>query len=157
MTTTMKSKPQPITFSKITKAISNYLRENYPEVEDRIYLQYPESNFTMPAFVLRTSGGNYRSRISQGYASRGIAYERFTLEYYSLDIADIQQVAYELRVLMNTVVADDGDRYRCYNKNAMIAITENHVSLTFRVNSEPFVEDEPLPKMTSLDLQENIY
>lgn len=143
-----------LNFGKVTKAISNFIRKQYPGCP--IYLQYPESNFEMPSFVLRTSGGNMRPRISQDCLYRGITNERFTLEFYSLDIAEIQQVAFELRVLLDVVEADDGTKYRCITKNSMVAITENHVSLTFRVNLLPYIKKEPLPKMTNLSIQQEV-
>lgn len=145
---------KPITFNKVTKAISNFLREQYPDC--KCYLQYPESHFEMPCFVLRTSGGNVRPRIRNDKRFRGITYERFTLEFYSEDIAEIQQVGYELRILLDIVEADDGEKFLCYNKNAMTALTENHVSLTFRVHTEPYVDNEPLPQMTDLILDTHI-
>lgn len=150
------SNDKPISFGKIAKAISNFLRQQYPQYKDRIYLQYPESELELPCFVLRTSGGNVRPRISQEKYYRGVSYERFTLEFYSLDIAEIQQIGFELRFLLHIVEADDGEKYLCYNKNAMTALTENHVSFTFRVRTTPYVNSEPLPTIDEFSIQENL-
>lgn len=149
------SKPVEINFGKIRKAIVKRLRELYPDY--KVYPNYPESNFDMPCFVLRTTGGNLRKRITQDKQIRGISYERFTLEFYSLDVYELQKVSYELRLYLEEVETDDGVLYRCFNKNTMMALTENHVSLTFRIMTEPYIEKEPLPKMMSLDIGEEIY
>lgn len=143
-----------INFAKIMKAISKRLHELYPDY--KVYSKYPESNFTMPCFVVRTTGGNLQRRIRQDKELRGITNERFTLEFFSLDVYELQKVGYELRLYLDTVETDDGDLYRCLGKNTMMALTENHVSLTFRIRTEPYIEKEPIPKMTNLDLQEDI-
>lgn len=144
-----------INFAKLMKALSKRLRELYPDY--KVYAAYPESNFEMPCFVVRTTGGNLQRRITQDKSLRGLSNERFTLEFYSLDPYELQKVSYELRVYLDTVETDDGDLYRCYGKNTMMALTENHVSITFRMRTQPYIEKEPIPKMTELYHTENIY
>lgn len=145
--------PTQISFSKINKAIAKRIREFYPDYP--VYNDYPESNMNLPCFVLKTSGGNLRKRLNQeGKDLRGIAYERFTLEFFSVDIAELQDVGYELRVLLDTVETDDGELYRCTGKNVIFGLTENHTSLTFRVRSEPYIEKDPDPRMTSLNFND---
>ena len=140
---------------QLMKALSKFLRENFPDVE-RVYYNYPEQDLKPPCFVVRTTGGNMRRRIRQGRKIRGITYERFTIEYYSLDMLDIYDVGYQLKGLLDLIETDDGEYFRCYNKKIMNAITENHFSLTFNIKTEPYVEGEPLIKMTSLDLDQRI-
>lgn len=146
-----KNNPE-ISFSKINKAVAKRLREVYPDY--KIYPRYPESNFDMPCFVIRTTGGNLRKKISQGKPIMGISFERYTVEFYSLDVTEIQKVNFEIRLLLDEVVTDDGEVYRCYNKNTMMALTENHVSYTFRIQTQPYLENEPLLRMTNLEMKE---
>lgn len=145
---------KPFTFNKLTKAIAMRVRELYPGI--RVHLEYPESGLELPCFVLRTTGGNLRRRISQDKQIRSISNERFSLEFYSLNVAELQQIGYEIRLLLDVVKDDDGVLYRCFQKNSMMAITENHVVLTFRVQTEPYVEKDPEEKMISLDLSERL-
>lgn len=140
---------------QLMKALSRFLRENFPEYK-RVYDSYPEQDLQPPCWVIRTTGGNLRRRIRNDKQLRGISYERFTIEFYSTDILEVYDVGYKLKVLLDTVQTDNGDLYRCYNKNIMAAITENHFSMTFNIRTEPYVEEEPLIKMTSLDLSESL-
>lgn len=141
---------------QLMKALSKFLRENFPEYAEFVYCNYPSQELNPPCFVVRTTGGNLRRRIRQGKIMRGISYERFTIEFYSMDILEIYDVGYRLKVMLDTVETDDGELHRCYNKNVMTAITENHFSLTFNIMTEPYMEAEPLIKMTSLDLDERL-
>lgn len=140
---------------KLMKALSKFLRANFPEYE-RVYNNYPEQDLNPPCFVIRNTGGNLRRRIRQEKAIRGVSYERFTIEFYSTDILEVYDVGYQLKVILDTIETDDGLKFRCINKNAMNAITENHVSLTFNIITTPYVEGEPLIKMTSLDLDQQL-
>lgn len=140
--------------AQLMKAISKFLRANFPDFP--VYNQYPEEGLKLPCFVVRTTGGNLRRRIRNDYARRGISYERFTIEFYSLDINEIVGMGYDLRILLDTIEVDNGDTYRCYNKNAMVAISENHVSITFNIRTEPYMESEPLTKMNDLDFNEYV-
>lgn len=137
------------------KALSKFLRELYPDYP--VYRQYPEEGFEMPCFVVRSTGGNLKRRIRQDKSRRGISFERFTIEFYSLDITEIVSMGYDLRILLDTIEVENGDLFRCYNKNAMVALTENHVSLTFNIRTTPYIDSEPLPRMTNLDLDQKLY
>lgn len=141
--------------AQLLKALSKFLRKMYPEYP--VYRQYPEEGLELPCFVVRSTGGNLKRRIRQTMSRRGISFERFTIEFYSLDITEITSMGYDLRILLDTIELDNGDLYRCYNKNAMVAISENHVSLTFNIRTLPYIEDEPLPLMENLDLDQRFY
>lgn len=155
MTESMQNRmsDKPFKYSDLTEAIAKFLVNEYGYP---VYREYPEEGLEMPCFVLRTSGGNNRPRIRQGYAQRYITYERMTLEFYTMDIVQLHDMAYELRMILDVVETDNGNKYRCYNKNAMLAITEHHVSLTFRVHTEPYIENEPDPRMLSLNIDEKL-
>lgn len=141
---------------QLMKALSKFIRATFPEYAKRVYVNYPEQELELPCFVIRTTGGNVRKRISQGKALRALTYERFTIEFYSMDILEIYDVGYQLKVLLDVIETDNYGAFRCYNKNEMTALTENHVSITFNIRTEPYVEGEPLIKMTSLDLDERL-
>ena len=136
------------------KAMSKFLRENYPKYP--VFNDYPEEGLIPPCFIIRTTGGNLRRRIRQDKQIRGISYERFTIEFYSLDVNELLEMEYELRMILDLIELDNGDLYRCYNKNTMMAITENHFSLTFNVRTSPYVDDKPLTRMNSLDFNEHV-
>ena len=138
---------------QLMKAMSKYLREHYPEYP--VYNNYPEE-MELPCFIVRTTGGNLRRRIRQTQVLRGLSIERFTIEFYSLDVNELLRVEYELRVLLDTIEVDNGDLYRCYNKNTMMALTEQHFSLTFNIRTTPYVNDKPLTKMNDLDFNEYV-
>lgn len=140
---------------QILKALSKFLRANFPEYK-RVYNNYPEQDLQPPCWVIRTTGGNMRRRIRQQKAIRGITYERFTIEFYSTDMLEVYDVGYQLKVILDVIEDDNGNKFRCYNKNIMNAITENHFSLTFNIMTLPYVEGEPLIKLTSLDLEEEV-
>ena len=140
--------------AQLMKALSKFLRGQFPNYP--VYRQYPEEGFEMPCFVVRSTGGNLRRRIRQDKSRRGISFERFTIEFYSLDITEIVSMGYDLRILLDTIEVDNGDLYRCYNKNAMVALTENHVSLTFNIRTTPYIESEPLPKIETIDFKEEL-
>ena len=97
-----------------------------------------------------------RRRITQQRKVRGLTYERFTIEFYSLDMLEVYDVGYRLKVILDLIETDDGELFRCYNKNIANSITENHFSLMFNIKTEPYVEGEPLIKMTSLDLDQKL-
>ena len=141
---------------QLMKALSKFLRATFPDLAHRVYYNYPEQDLDPPCFVIRTTGGNLKRRIKQDKQLRGISYERFTIEFYSMDILEIYDVGYQLKVLLDEIEIDNGDLYRCYNKNVMTALTENHFSMTFNIMTEPYVEKEPLIRMTSLDLDQQL-
>lgn len=142
---------------QLLKAMSKFLRETFPEYGNQIFYDYPEESFKPPCFVIRHTGGNLRRRIRNNMKLKGVTYERFTLEFYSLDPLEVMDVSYQIKVLMDTVEVDNGNLYRCYNKNVMMALSENHASITFNIRTDPYVESEPLTRMTSLDLTETIH
>lgn len=142
---------------QLLKALSKFLRATFPEYGENIFYDYPEEDFKPPCFVIRHTGGNLRRRIRNKHKLAGTTFERFTLEFFSLDPLEIMDVSYQIKVLMDTVEVDNGDLYRCYNKNVMMALSEHHASITFNIRTDPYVASEPLTRMTSLDINEKIY
>lgn len=140
--------------NQLIKAMAKVLRKLYPEIP--VYRDYPQADLQLPCFVIRYTGGNARRRITQGYEARFSNNERFTIEFFSKDVSQIYDVSYEVKVRLNEIQIDDGKLYRCFNKNIIMAITENHASITLYVRTDPYLKGEDLPRMTSLDLLQQV-
>lgn len=135
-------------------AMGKELRKYYPDIP--VYGEYPQADFQLPCFVIRYTGGNNKRRITNDYETRGLNNERFTIEFYSNDVKEIYDVCYEVKVRLNTIEVDNGDKYRCFNKNTIMAITENHASITLYIRTDPYIKGESQPKMISLEVDQRL-
>ena len=139
--------------NQIYRGIAKLLKELFPDVQ--VNRGYPEQGLEPPCFVVRTTGGNNKKRISNSKYKKDLEYLRFTIEFYSFNDAELDGVMEELRLLIDTFDIDDGP-IRAYNLQSSKSYTANRVTVSFNIVVSTNIYKERIPSMDELDIQHSI-
>lgn len=139
---------------EIFNGIGLFLEGLYPGYG--IFKGYPKRDLEPPAFVITTTGGNMKKRLSDETIDRGLDYQNYIINIFNFDVTQLAEATREIKLRLNRLPLENGDYIKVVRRNSSVNFNDGHATVSFTVLVSETIKNGDKPRMENLDFKESL-